>query len=97
MMKWFLGPQSFDEFMTQFGDNAIMPQNGDPRVMFTENVNFINSQNLAFLEGELTYSLSVNSFSALSFGEFAERQSGMGLFANNFTAKPEFDNRGELM
>ena len=65
--------------------------------MFTENVNYINTQNLLFLEGELTYSLSVNSFSALSFEEFAERQSGMGLFVNNFTAKPEFDNRGELM
>ena len=83
--------------MTQFGDNAIMPRTGDARALFTENVNFVNSMNVLFLEGELTYSLSVNSFSALSYQEFAERQSGMGVFANNFTAKPEFDRRGELM
>ena len=83
--------------MSQFGDNAIMPRNGDPRALFTENVNFVNTQNVLFLEGELTYSLSMNSFSALSYQEFAERQSGMGVFANNFTAKPEFDRRGELM
>ena len=83
--------------MSQFGDNAIMPRNGDPRALFSENVNYINTQNVLFLEGELTYSLSVNSFSALSFEEFAESTSGMGIFANNFTAPPEFDRRGELM
>ena len=31
-----------------------------------------------------------------SFEEFAERQSGMGLFINDFTQRPEFDNRGLL-
>ena len=65
--------------------------------MFNRNVNYINTQNLLFLEGELTYSLSVNSFSALSYQEFAERQSGMGIFSNAFNAKPEFDKRGVLM
>ena len=83
--------------MTKFGNDAIMPRNGDARALFTENVNFVNSMNVLFLEGELTYSLSMNSFSALSYQAIAERQSGMGVFTNNFTAKPEFDRRGELM
>ena len=52
--------------------------------------------NAFFVEGQLSYSLSVNSFTALSFEEFAQRQSGMGVFANNFTGRPEFDNRGVL-
>ena len=82
--------------MGQFGQDVIMPQNGDPRALFAENLNFINTMNVLFLEGELTFSLAVNSFAALSFQEFALRQSGMGLFSNNFTARPEFDNRGAL-
>ena len=83
--------------MGQFGENAIMPRNGDPRALFTENLNYINTQNVLFLEGELTYSLSVNTFSALSFEEFAGGYSGMGVFSNEFTTPPEFDSRGELM
>ena len=90
------GPQSFDQFMDQFGNRAIMPQNGDPRVLFESNVAIINSMNVLFLNGQLTYSVAVNAFAALSFEEFALRQSGMGLFANNFTARPQFDNRGNL-
>ena len=82
--------------MGQFGQDVIMPQNGDPRALFADNLNFINTMNVLFLEGELTFSLAVNSFAALSFQEFALRQSGMGLFSNNFTAGPEFDNRGIL-
>ena len=82
--------------MSQFGDRAIMPQNGDPRVLFESNVAIINSMNVLFLNGQLTYSVAVNAFAALSFQEFAQRQSGMGLFANNFTARPQFDNRGNL-
>ena len=73
-----------------------MPQNGDPRVAFQTNVAIINSMNVAFLSGQLTYSVAVNAFSALTFTEFALQQSGMGLFNNNFTARPEFDNRGTL-
>ena len=36
------GSQNFDDFMGQFGENVIMPQNGDPRALFAENINFIN-------------------------------------------------------
>ena len=82
--------------MSQFGNNAIMPQNGNPRVLFDSNLLTINAMNVAFLQGQLSYSVAVNAFSALSFTEFARRQSGMGLFANNFTARPQFDNRGNL-
>ena len=35
------GPQSFDQFMGQFGNNAIMPQNGDPRTLFANNLGII--------------------------------------------------------
>ena len=90
------GAQDFDTFMSQFGDRAIMPQNGDPRILFTENINLINSMNVLFLEGELTYSLAVNEFAALSFEEFTQKQSGMGAFTNNFNKRPEFDNQGIL-
>ena len=82
--------------MAEFGENAIMPQNGDPRIMFEQNVNFINTMNALFVQQELSFSLAVNQFSALSFQEFALRQSGMGVFDNEFDAKPEFDNRGIL-
>ena len=82
--------------MAEFGDSAIMPLNDNPRVTFEQNVNFINAMNAFFVEGQISYSLSVNSFTALSFEEFAQRQSGMGVFANNFTGRPEFDNRGVL-
>ena len=82
--------------MSEFGNRAIMPQNGDPRIAFETNVAIINSMNVAFLSGQLTYSVAVNAFSALTFTEFALQQSGMGLFNNNFTARPEFDNRGTL-
>ena len=40
--------------------------------------------------------MAVNVFSALTFTEFVLQQSGMGTFNNNFTARPEFDNRGNL-
>lgn len=82
--------------MTQFGENAIMPQNGDPRVMFEQNLNFINAMNALFVQQEVSFSMAVNQFSALSFQEFALRQSGMGVFDNEFDARPEFDNRGVL-
>ena len=82
--------------MTQFGENAIMPQNGDPRVMFEQNLNFVNAMNALFVQQEVSFSMAVNQFSALSFQEFALRQSGMGLFDNEFDARPEFDNRGVL-
>ena len=67
ILSLYAGPQSFEEFMTLFGNTAIMPQNGDPSRLFAENINFMNTQNVLFLEGELTYSLAANSFSALSF------------------------------
>ena len=82
--------------MGDFGNRVIMPQNGDPRILFESNLLTINAMNVAFLQGQLSYSVAVNAFSALSFTEFARRQSGMGLFANNFTARPQFDNRGNL-
>ena len=91
-----LGAQSFDNFMAEFGQRAIMPQNGDPRVLFQQNVNFINTMNALFVQQEVSFSLAVNQFSALSFQEFALRQSGMGVISNQFDARPEFDNRGEL-
>ena len=91
-----IGPQSFDNFMAEFGDNAIMPQNGNPRIMFEQNVNFINAMNALFVQQEVSFSMEVNQFSALSFQEFALRQSGMGVFDNQFDARPEFDNRGVL-
>ena len=91
-----LGPQSFENFMAEFGERAIMPQNGDPRFMFEQNVNFINAMNALFVQQELSFSMAVNQFTALSFQEFAQRQSGMGVFSNQFEAKPEFDNRGVL-
>ena len=90
------GSQNFDDFMGQFGENVIMPQNGDPRALFAENINFINQMNLLFLQGETSFSLTVNPFAALSFQEFSERQSGMGVFNNNFDARPVSDSRGEL-
>ena len=95
-MRCALGPQSFDNFMTRFGENAIMPQNGNPRVMFEQNINFINAMNALFVQQEVGFSMAVNQFSALSFQEFALRQSGMGVFVNDFDARPEFDNRGVL-
>ena len=82
--------------MAEFGERAIMPQNGDPRLMFEQNVNFINAMNALFVQQELSFSMAVNQFTALSFQEFAQRQSGMGVFSNQFEAKPEFDNRGVL-
>ena len=83
--------------MAQFGENAIMPQNGDPpRIVFEQNVNFINAMNALFVQQEVSFSMAVNQFSALSFQEFALRQSGMGVFVNEFDARPEFDNRGVL-
>ena len=91
-----LGAQSFDNFMAEFGQRAIMPQNGDPRVLFQQNVNFINTMNALFVQQEVSFSMAVNQFSALSFQEFALRQSGMGVFDNEFDARPEFDNRGIL-
>ena len=91
-----VGPQSFDNFMAEFGENAIMPQNGNPRIMFEQNVNFINAMNALFVQQEVSFSMAVNQFSALSFQEFALRQSGMGVFNNQFDARPEFDNRGVL-
>ena len=90
------GPQSFDNFMSEFGERAIMPQNGNPRIMFEQNVNFINAMNALFVQQEVSFSMAVNQFSALSFQEFALRQSGMGVFDNEFDARPEFDNRGVL-
>ena len=90
------GPQSFDQFMGQFGNNAIMPQNGDPRILFANNLGIINSMNVLFLQGALTFSVAVNAFAALSFEEFAQRQGGMGLFANNSTANPLLTSRGNL-
>ena len=91
-----LGPQSFENFMAEFGERAIMPQNGDPRLMFEQNVNFINAMNALFVQQEISFSMAVNQFTALSFQEFALRQSGMGVFSNQFEARPEFDNRGVL-
>lgn len=82
--------------MAEFGQRAIMPQNGDPRIAFEQNVNFINSMNALFVQQEVSFSMSVNQFSALSFQEFALRQSGMGVINNQFDARPEFDNRGVL-
>ena len=82
--------------MAQFGENAIMPQNADPRVVFEQNVNFINAMNALYVQQEVGFFMTVNQFSALSFQEFALRQSGMGVFANEFDARPEFDNRGVL-
>ena len=82
--------------MAEFGENAIMPQNGDPRIMFEQNVNFINAMNALFVQQEVGFSMAVNQFSALSFQEFAQRQSGMGIFNNQFEERPEFDNRGVL-
>ena len=61
-----------------------MPQNADPRVVFEQNVNFINAMNALFVQQEVSFSMAVNTFSALSFQEFALRQSGMGVFVNEF-------------
>ena len=91
------GSQNFDDFMGKFGENVLMPQNGDPRAFFAENLNFINQMNLLFLQGETSFSMAVNPFSALSFQEFSARQSGMGVFNNNnVNAKPVSDSRGKL-
>lgn len=91
------GSQNFDDFMGKFGENVLMPQNGDPRALFAENLNFINQMNLLFLQGETSFSMAVNPFSALSFQEFSARQSGMGVFNNNnVNAKPVSDSRGKL-
>ena len=73
-----------------------MPQIGNPSVMFAQNVNFINAMNVLFVQQEVSFSMAVNQFSALSFQEFSQRQSGMGVFDNEFDARPEFDNRGVL-
>ncbi len=73
-----------------------MPQIGNPSVMFAQNVNFINAMNVLFVQQEVSFSMAVNQFSALSFQEFSLRQSGMGVFDNEFDARPEFDNRGVL-
>ena len=90
------GPQTFEDLKAEFGKSLMMPEFGDPEALFMENIQFINSQNVLFLEGELAYSLTVNSFAAISFKEFAERQSGMGLFSNNFTDRPVADSKGLL-
>ena len=82
--------------MAEFGDSAIMPLNDNPRVTFEQNVNFINAMNALYVQQEVGFFMTVNPFSALSFQEFALRQSGMGVFANEFDARPEFDNRGVL-
>ena len=82
--------------MAKFGNRLMMPKFGDPEALFMQNIQFINSQNVLFLEGELAYSLTVNSFAAISFREFSERQSGMGVFSNNFTNKPVADSQGIL-
>ena len=90
------GPQTFEDLKAEFGKSLMMPELGDPEALFMENIQFINSQNVLFLEGELAYSLTVNSFAAISFKEFAQRQSGMGLFSNNFTDRPVADSKGVL-
>ena len=36
-----------------------MPQNGDPRIAFETNLAIINSMNVAFLSGQLTYSVII--------------------------------------
>ena len=90
------GPQTFEDLLSRFGDNLVMPKSGDPEAIFRGNLEFINSQNVLFLEGELAYSLAVNSFAAISYKEFAERQGGMGVFSNNFTKRPESGSQGVL-
>ena len=85
MMLTALNPtQSFDQFMDTFQKTYDSPAEQQMRQGIVENnIQMVNAHNTQFLNGDIVYMVSINSFSDLTFDEFMGNYGGIGIFGQD--------------
>ena len=98
MLTALSSTQNFDQFMDTFQKSYDSPAEQQMRQGIVENnIQMVNAHNTQFLNGEVLYMVSINSFSDLTFDEFMGNYGGIGVFGENGDDNDNIQpNRGVL-